>query len=378
MSNTKNFSAFFASLFAAILYTLPTPGYAQQADLAAMQTKISDLQKQIDNLEYTFDKLEKDIDDLAWQKRIEKHGYVDKVRLTGPPAAVVKNPTGKGVGNPVVIYAYIFIPENIDINKKYPLIVLPHGGVHGNFGSKNAHIVVELLHQGYVVVAPEYRGSTGYGKRFQQLIDYGGLENDDVKACRDYMLENYDFIDRKRVGIIGWSHGGMITLMNLFNYPSSYVVGYAGVPVSDLIARMGYMTAGYRKLYAADYHIGKEAWENVDEYRRRSPVWNAEKLQTPILIHGNTNDDDVNILEVEHLIRSLKAEDKTFEYEIYEDFPGGHHFDRIDSYGAKEVRLKVYRFLAPYLKPGRPFNNVQELIKASYFPVSEVNQKNGN
>ena len=57
--------------------------------------------------------------------------------------------------------------------------------------------------------------------------------------------------------------------MNLFEYPTAYKVGYAGVPVSDLIARMGYKTQAYRDLYSVDYHIGKTAHEDVEEYRKR-------------------------------------------------------------------------------------------------------------
>ena len=95
------------------------------------------------------------------------------------------------------------------------MMVLPHGGVHSNFNTFYAHIIRELMAQGYIVVAPEYRGSTGYGRRFYELIDYGGLEVEDVKASRDYMVENYDIVDENRIGIFGWSHGGLITLMNL-------------------------------------------------------------------------------------------------------------------------------------------------------------------
>ena len=174
------------------------------------------------------------------------------------------------------------------------------------------------------------------------------------------MLENYSFIDPERVGILGWSHGGLITLMNIFNHPEAFKVAFAGVPVSDLVARMGYATEGYRKLYSAEYHIGKTAHEDVEEYRRRSPVWNAHKLQTPLLIHTNTNDEDVNVLEVESLIRALKAEGKKFEYQIFKDYPGGHSFDRLDSKTAKKIRLKIYKFLAGYLNPTNPFNNVDE------------------
>ena len=88
------------------------------------------------------------------------------------------------------------------------------------------------------------------------------------------------------------------------------------------------------------------------EYRRRSPVYHADKLATPLLIHANTNDEDVNVMEVEHLITALKAAGKKFDYKIYEDAPGGHVFNRLDTKLAKESRQEIYTFLAGYLKPG--------------------------
>jgi dipeptidyl aminopeptidase/acylaminoacyl peptidase len=154
--------------------------------------------------------------------------------------------------------------------------------------------------------------------------------------------------------------------MNIFEHPKDYKVAFAGVPVSDLVARMGYQTEDYRKEYSAEYHIGKTAHENVEEYRRRSPVTHVAELQTPLLIHTNTSDDDVNFLEVEHLIQALKAEGKEFEYEIFKDAPGGHSFDRIDTKMAKEVRVKIYRFLAQYLNPPTPFKTVRDLTRAGY------------
>jgi dienelactone hydrolase len=87
---------------------------------------------------------------------------------------------------------------------------------------------------------------------------------------------------------------------------------------------------------------------------------------TPLLIHTNTNDDDVNVLEVEHLIKSLKADGKKFEYEIYQEIPGGHSFDRIDTKIANEIRVKIYKFLANELNPPTPIKNVKELRKAAY------------
>ncbi|WP_206106014.1 S9 family peptidase [Olivibacter sp. XZL3] len=353
-------------LFFIVLGNL-VPVKAQEREKSA-EAQIAALERQVENMQHTFQKITKGIDDLSWYDKLADYAYTDKVIITGPPPAVIKNPTAQGANNPILFSAYVFVPKTIDIHKKYPLIVLPHGGVHAYFETSYAHIIRELMVQEYVVVAPDYRGSTGYGAGFYRLIDYGGLEVDDVQASRDYMLENYDFLDKGRVGIMGWSHGGMITLLSLFNHPENYAVGYAGVPVSDLVARMGYKSQSYRDLYAADYHMGKQAVDNVAEYRKRSPAWNAAKLKTPLLVHTNTNDEDVNVLEVEHLIQALKAEGKKFDYEIYKDKPGGHHYDRIDNYGAKEIRLKVYKFLEQYLKPNKPFNNLDELIKASYFP----------
>jgi dipeptidyl aminopeptidase/acylaminoacyl peptidase len=331
---------------------------------------LKSLKKYNEHLDHRLDVLQRQVDDLMWYTRVGEVAFVDKVYMYGPPLRPEqeKNPTAQGAGNPVKFWSYVFIPKGIDLTEKYPLIVFPHGGVHADFTTYYTHIVKELIAQGYIIVAAEYRGSTGYGKSHYEKIDYGGREVDDVKSSRDYMIENYAFVDKSRVGIIGWSHGGLITLFNIFQYPDAYQVAFAGVPVSDLIARMGYKDQEYRDLYEAEYHIGKSAEADVEEYKRRSPAWQAHKYQNkpPLLIHTNTNDADVNVLEVEHLIQSLKAEGKKFEYEIFQDIPGGHSFDRMDTKRAKEIRLKIYKFLAKQLNPPTQFNSVDDINAAAY------------
>lgn len=318
-------------------------------------------------LYHRLDVLEKRIDDLLWYEKVGDIAYIDKLYITGPPLWKEKNPNAQGAGNPTKFWTYVFIPKNIDPSKKYPLIVFPHGGVHADFTTYYAHIVRELIAQGYIIVAAEYRGSTGYGKSHYEKIDYGGLETEDVYSSRNYMIENYDIIDKNRVGIIGWSHGGLIALFNIFDHPDAYQAAYAGVPVSDLIARMGYKDQAYRDLYEADFHIGESAEENVEEYKKRSPAWNTHKMKdTPLLIHTNTNDADVNVLEVEHLIKSLKADGKDFEYKVYQDIPGGHSFNRTDTKIAQEIRVEIYKFLTENLNPPNPITNVTELRKAAY------------
>jgi dipeptidyl aminopeptidase/acylaminoacyl peptidase len=301
-----------------------------------------------------WDEVLKSVDDLMWQMKLSDIADVDKVEYTSLPPHHVVNPNAPGATNPLIIRAYTFIPKKLDRTKKQPLIVLIHGGVHANFDSSEAHIVREFVDQGYSIISTDYRGSTGYGRSFYEQIDYGGREIDDVFLGCQWMLSEYDFLDTKRVGIVGWSHGGLITLMNIFQHPQTYTVAYAGVPVSDLVSRMGYESEGYRQLYAAPYHIGKNVRDDIQEYLRRSPFSHADELQTPLLIHGNTNDEDVNVLEVRHLIDSLKAAGKKFEYKIYDNAPGGHHFNRTDTPLAKESRREVYQFLAHYLHPANP------------------------
>lgn len=352
------------ALLLVLFLIFPLHSQAQNTELKA---EIAELKAYNENLKHQLDKLFKKIDDITWFQRVGDIAYIDKVYNYGPPLWKEKNPNGQGAGNPVKFWSYIFFPKDLDTAKKYPLIVFPHGGVHGDFTTYYTHIIRELVSQKYVVIAAEYRGSTGYGAAHYRKIDYGGLEVEDVYASRNYMLENYNFIAKNRVGIIGWSHGGLITLMNIFEHPKDYQVAYAGVPVSDVIARMGYKDQSYRDLYEADFHIGESAEANVQEYRRRSPAWNTHKMKnTPLMITTNTIDADVNVLEVEHLIKSLKADGKKFDYKIYDSIPGGHSFDRMDTKIAKEIRLKMYKFLGKYLQPEKPIRSLKELQKAAY------------
>lgn len=312
----------------------------------------------------SFEEVLKKMDDVLWYDKVGDVAFVDKVFLCGPPKANPSNPTAMGVNNPLKFWAYVFVPKSVNPDKKYPLIVFAHSGVHADFSTYYAHIIRELMAQEYIVVAAEYRGSTGYGAETFNNIDYGGLENQDVYESGKYMVENYSFVDKDRIGVMGWSHGGMITLMNLMTYPGVYKCGFAGVPVCDVIARMGYSEDSYREMFKED--IGKSARDNIAEYKRRSPVWHAEKLQDPVLIHTNTNDDDVNVIEVEHMIRALKAEGKQFDYKIFRDMPGGHSFDRIDIKEATDIRYDIYKYLEKYLKPSKPFKSAKDLRVAAY------------
>lgn len=356
-----------AFLLPAVLFCLQANLLSQPGNTELMNA-IKEVQGSFESLDHRLDMIEKSIDDILWYDRVGDIAFIDKIYITGPPPANESNPTGQGAGNPLKFWSYVFIPRDVNPSSKYPLLVLPHGGVHANFTTYHTHMIREMVSQGYIVVAADYRGSTGYGAGMYRRIDYGGLEVEDVDASRRYMIENYEIVDSDRVGMIGWSHGGLIGLFSIFDHPEAYRACFAGVPVSDLVARMGYKDDEYRDLYSASYHIGKTADENVAEYRKRSPAWQVDRYRnTPLLIHTNTNDEDVNVLEVEHLIKSLKATGKqNFSYKIFENMPGGHSFDRMDYRDARKIRLDIYNFLNAQLKPPKPFKSIRDLDRAGY------------
>ena len=338
--------------------------------LALLLILTINLQGQENNSNFATQTVDRKVETLLLMERLDDIAYVDVVRLAGPAPAYQKE-TGTAfkdslLGNQLKFYAYVFIPRETKQNKKYPLLVFPHGGVHSNFTSGSVHILREMLAQGYIIVAPDYRGSTGYGRGFYENIDYGGLENEDVMAARDYMVESYDIVDPDRVGIIGWSHGGMITLMNILRYPDQFACGYAGVPVSDVGYRLSYQQPDYSKNFTVEYHIGATPHEKPEEYARRSPVTYARQLSRPLRIVTCTNDDDVSVTEVQRMIDSLTFYNKDFEYKVFPKMPGAHAFERIDSMEACEIRLDTYAFLARYLNPPKPFKNLKDLRKAGY------------
>lgn len=334
---------------ALLWFGIALSGVAQTNDLTRRLDALQEGQGHLDA------KLTRQMNELMWFQRLSDVAVVDKVRFTGPPPRETNNPAPPPGSNEVVVSAFTFMPRASlqgHQARQIPLILFAHGEIHGNVASdEDAHVVRELVEQGYAVVAPDYRGSSGYGGDFWRQIDYGGLEIEDVHAARQWMLEHYPEIDARRVGIIGWSHGGLIALLTVFAHPTDYQACYAGVPVSDLEERIRIRGKDYEQLFAAPYHLGQTVAEAPDEYHRRSPAWNAAKLQTPLLVHANTNDQDVNVREVERLIHALQEAEKDFQYRIYTNAPGGHLFNRLDTATAHDSRAEIWQFLAHHLHP---------------------------
>ena len=231
------------------------------------------------------------------------------------------------------IPAYLFQPLNKHGPKGHAAMVWVHGGVHGNWGITMFPFVKEAIERGYVIIAPEYRGSTGYGEAFHKEIDYGGYEVDDVMGATEF-LKTLPHVDPDRLGIMGWSHGGYITLFNVFRDKHPYKAAAAIVPVTNLVFRLSFKGPSYQWDFATQKRVQGLPFEKRDIYIERSPLYHVDKLQVPLLVHVATNDQDVNYVEDQQIVDALRsrkpdlAETKTYVDPAPWGSSVGHAFSR--------------------------------------------------
>ncbi len=231
------------------------------------------------------------------------------------------------------IPAHLFQPLNPGGPRTRAAMIWVHGGVHGNWAISYFPFVREAVEKGYVIIAPEYRGSTGYGEALHMAIDYGGYEVDDVISAVDY-LKTLPHVNPDRLAVMGWSHGGFIALHSVFRGKHPFKAAVAMVPVTNLFFRLSYKGPGYQRSFSTQQRILGLPFEKREIYKERSPIYHVDKLQVPLLVHVATNDTDVNFEEAEQIIDALRArKPQLSETKVYVDptpgpASGGHTFNR--------------------------------------------------
>jgi dipeptidyl aminopeptidase/acylaminoacyl peptidase len=259
------------------------------------------------------------------------------------------------------IPAYVYQPLEKRGPKGHAAMVWAHSGVHSDWGVHMWPFVKEAVERGYVIIVPEYRGSTGYGEEHYKEIDYGGYEVDDVMTGYDWMVENLPHVDPERVGIMGWSHGGLITILAISREDHPFQAGVANVPVTNLIYRLSSSGPGYQRIHATQKRVEGLPFEKREIYMERSPYYQVDYLTTPLQVSLATNDRDVTFAEASPLVYKLRALHPTItDTKIYVDPPGGHSFsrqvsretlEREDSPEQIDVWNRTWAFFDWYLRP---------------------------
>jgi dipeptidyl aminopeptidase/acylaminoacyl peptidase len=211
-------------------------------------------------------------------------------------------------GTPVP--AWLFLPKNLDRTKKHPAIVWIHGdGINQNYDGwhveRNYAVYYSfhqyLLQEGYVVIAPDYRGSIGYGRDWRDAVynDIGGKDAKDAWMAGVY-LKTLPYVDPNRIGVWGLSYGGFFTLKALTDQPTLF---RAGVDVAGVVDFAMYYTDPYHSEWTAS-RIGTPE-QNPTVYAQTKPIDHMDRLVRPLLILHGTADVNVPFLESVRLIDQL-------------------------------------------------------------------------
>jgi dipeptidyl aminopeptidase/acylaminoacyl peptidase len=255
--------------------------------------------------------------DRAWQEASAGFMRMEKISF--------RNPVGD-----LDIPAFVFLPLRTRGPRAYAALVWVHENIRGHLYEHYIPYIREATERGFVVIAPEYRGSIGYGKRFYDAIDYGGAEVTDVVMAGQVLATRYAEVDPARLGIIGWSHGGMIALLSVARSPGVFRAGAAMQPVTNLFHRMARKGVDrLRRAIDPQNRMGGPPSERPEAYRDRSPLFQVYRFQIPLLVHMADNDEDVTIDEAMQLVDALRARKVDLaDVKVYRSPPGGHTFDR--------------------------------------------------
>jgi dipeptidyl aminopeptidase/acylaminoacyl peptidase len=246
---------------------------------------------------------------------------------------------------------YIFTPVNLAAGKKLPALVMVHGGNHIQLSDEWFPWIAEAVRRGYVVFYPEYRGSSGYDEVVYQN-DYGVTDVADVLAGAAYLAKK-DFVDPARLGILGHSRGGMVTLNALEHEPKRFKASVQIAGLSDLISFMGYKSEPRRQDIATQENFGGRLPDkNLPAYIAVSPAFFVEKIETPLLLLSTTGDKTVPYqLHNKRIEEALKAYGKVYDAHVYQLAPGGHEFAFIDSDEGCDAMKRAFEWFGKYLQP---------------------------
>ncbi len=255
---------------------------------------------------------------------------ISQLRLSKPEYVHFKSQDGTAVAG------YLYKPADFDAAKKFPTLLRPHGGPVGQYTASFDHLAQLFAANGYAVLLPNPRGSSGYGQRFCEAIfaDWGNKDYQDDMAMVDYALAQ-GIADPDKLGVGGWSYGGIST-----NFIITQTTRFKGAitGASEVLYVANYGHDHYQKLWELELGL---PWENRALYEKLSPFNKVASITTPTLIMGGEIDWNVPIINSEQLYQALKRLGRTTELVVY---PGEYHGFTTPSH----IKDRLERYLAWY------------------------------
>ena len=246
----------------------------------------------------------------------------------------------------LTIAGILYRPVGFKSGGRYPALILAHGGPEGQVTLAASPWSLFLAGQEYVVLEPNFRGSTGYGERFRNanVEDSGGGEIDDIAASVKYLVDS-GLADPKRVGISGGSHGGTVVANAVAKLPDTFAVGIEKFGVVDRALFLRYTNRNSAIRW--ETKMGGPPDLKPAVYRKADVLLEVDRIKIPLLILHGEQDPQVPPQESQEFVAALKKAGKNFAYKTY---PGeGHGFQK------REHRRDAYEqeltFLNKYLQP---------------------------
>ena len=232
------------------------------------------------------------------------------------------------------IEAFLTKPIGFNASMKYPMIVNPHGGPVSQWDSSFKYEAQLWAANGYLVLQPNPRGSTGYGQAFSHALfgDWGHLDVEDVLAGVDYVIDQ-GYADPDKLAVGGWSYGGILTNY-IITQSTRFKAAISGA--SEALMRSNYGHDQYQLWWELELGL---PWENAPAWERISSFNDVDKITTPTLWMGGALDWNVPIINSEQMYQAMKRLGKETQLVVY---PGEHHTIQLPTF--QKDRLE--RFLA--------------------------------
>lgn len=242
------------------------------------------------------------------------------------------------------INGYLTLPVGKEA-KNLPVVVNPHGGPwardHWGFNPE----LQFLANRGYAVLQMNFRGSTGYGRKFWEISfkEWGLSMQDDITDAVDWLVAQ-GIADPKRIAIYGASYGGYATLMGIVKNPDLYAAAVDYVGVSNMFTFLQSMPVYWEPIRKQMYEMVGDPEQDAEYFKQVSPALNADKIKTPLFIAQGANDPRVKKAESDQMVEALQARGVDVEYMVKDD--EGHGFfneeNRFDFYRAMEAFLQKH------------------------------------